>query len=80
MAAYSAAAPAVMWGVDFVTTAVDQVFECIDLKYGDEFHAARRSEVSGRIQRVRDVVITVVRAEDLGRPGLSVETLRNLRG
>lgn len=79
VASYSAVASAVMWGVDFAVVAVDQIFECIDLKYGDEFPEERRAEVSGRLDRLRAVVTRVVSVEGLGRSGLTVDILASIR-
>ena len=61
VASYTAAASVLLWAVDFASTAVSQIFECIDLKYEGEFPNDRPSEVDARVRWVRGVVADVVR-------------------
>ena len=62
VASYSAALSAITWGVGFAETAVAQIFECIDLTYGPEYHSNRSADVEREIAFVRRIVTTVVTA------------------
>jgi hypothetical protein len=53
IAAYSAVNSVVVWGVDFATVAVEQVFECIDLRYGAAYPVERQVEVAAATKRLR---------------------------
>jgi hypothetical protein len=50
IAAYSAAASVIFWGVDFATTAIAQIFDLIDLEYDGAMHPERTLE----FERERD--------------------------
>lgn len=60
VASYSAVLSVVTWGVDFAVTAVKQIFECIDLKYGQEYPGGRWADVQREIAWVQRVVTAVV--------------------
>ena len=78
-AAYAAVLSTLHWAVDFAETAILEAFEAIDVKYDQEFPAARQEEV----QRLISDVETACRSlqEDFStRRGLSPELLSRLRG
>jgi hypothetical protein len=79
VASYSAVASAVMWGVDFAITSTNQVFECIDLSYGDKFPAERLSQVTQQVRSARERMSTVVAAFGPGQRGLTAEVLATIR-
>lgn len=60
IASYSAAASVVLWGVDFATTAVGQIFELVDLRYDGEMPSERRVDV----ERELDWAVSVGRIID----------------
>ncbi|MGH9248560.1 MAG: hypothetical protein ACRD0W_03450, partial [Acidimicrobiales bacterium] len=62
IASYAAVVSAVMWGVDFATTAVGQIFECLELKYDGEFNDDRTVDVDAEVGSVRKVVDRIVTA------------------
>ena len=79
IASYSAALAAITWGVDFATTAVSQIFECIDLEFDGEHPPEREAEVTRKILRVREVVGLIVDAAKQDAR-LTPEVLATLRG
>lgn len=80
VAAYSAALAAIAWGVDFAITAIMQIFDAIDLKYGGEDDSEERwSEVQREIDFVRRVVTAVVRSEREGGAGFAPDLLASIR-
>lgn len=68
-----------MWGVDFATVAVGQVFECMDIMFEGEFPDERIAEVSSATARIREIVARVVEVSGPGRPGLTPELLAAIR-
>jgi hypothetical protein len=79
IASYSAAMSAIAWGVDFATTAVQQIFDCIDLKHNDDYPPERASEVRQEIVRVRGWTNLVTAAEALSGIALSPDLLARLK-
>ena len=79
IASFSAVASAVMWGVDFAVSAVGQIFECLDLKHGDDFTAERAEDVAFEIRRARAVVERVVAAAAPGSAWLTADLLDAIR-
>lgn len=79
VAAYSAVLSAVAWGVDFAVTAVMQIFDCIDLRYDNEYPDARLEEVREQIAFIRNAVQLVTESLSSGGAELSGELLSALR-
>lgn len=79
VAGYSAVASAVMWGVDFATVAVRQIFECVDVMFEGDFPDERFAEVSSATLRMREILDRVVEASGPGRPGMTPELLAAIR-
>lgn len=80
VAAYSAALSAIAWGVDFAVTAVDQIFEAIDVAYdGEETSDARWAEVQREVEFVHRIVATVVAGSKLRDSRLETDVLISIR-
>ena len=79
IAGYSAVASVVLWGVDFATTAVAQLFELIDLEYDGDHPPGREDEVRGERHWVMEACTTVVSASSVGGSGVTPTVLARLR-
>jgi hypothetical protein len=71
IASYSAAASVVFWGVDFATTAVNQIFELIDMQYDWEFPPERAVEVEHERDWALDTCVKIVAAASSGSRGIT---------
>jgi hypothetical protein len=78
LASFAAVASVVMWGVDFAITAVDQVFECVELRYDGAYSDARVAEVDAEARAVHASVDLVIVA--VGRDGVTPGVIAALRG
>lgn len=80
VASYSAALSAIAWGVDFGVTAVMQIFDAIDLKYGGKDESGERwAEVQREIEFIQRIVRTVMRAANVHREGFDTGVLASIR-
>jgi hypothetical protein len=79
VASYSAALSAIAGGVDFGVTAVMQIFDAIDLKYGDDDSDERWAEVQRQIEFVRRIAKTVIGAANVHRQGFDTDVLASIR-
>lgn len=79
VAAYSSALSAITWGVDFAVTAVDQIFEAIDLAHESEDSDERWAEVQREVVLVRRIVTTVTTSAKQQRPHLGADVLASIR-
>lgn len=79
IAAYAAVNSVVVWGVDFATDAVGQVFECIALRYGAAYPAERQAEVAYATKRLRRAAGLAIESGSTTPHRLSDATLAELR-
>jgi hypothetical protein len=81
VASYSATLSAIAWGVDFAVTAIQQIFEAIDLKYEarDVDPEERWPEVQREAEFVRRIVTTVVQAKREAGLGYTRDVLNSIK-
>ena len=78
-AAYAAVLSTLHWAVDFAETAILEAFEAIDVKYDQEFPAARADDVRQLVGQTEQASRSL-RADLAARRGISPELLHRLRG
>lgn len=80
VAAYSAALSVVTWGTDFAVSAVEQVFEAIDVVYdGEDESDERWADVQREVEFVRRIVTTIVDSVKQQRPHFGDDVLSSIR-
>lgn len=80
VASYAAVLSAIAWGVDFGVTAVMQIFDTMDLKYGGKDDSDERwAEVQREIEFVQRIVKTVMGAANGRSQGFDTGVLASIR-